>query len=262
MTKSIKKRGRPRGSNPATGKVQSVDRALDLLDMLARQPELTLSEIAEGIGQPISTTHRLLATLAPRGMIEADATAEQRWSIGPGAWRLGTAFLRGADLTQRARPVLHALAQATGETANLALPADGAALLVAQAPGTSVVRAALPIGTRMAADGSALGKVLLAFDAQVNSTQANSAQAEATTAMADEIARIRTRGFAVDDQGHTPGMRCIAAPVRDHSDTVVAAISISGPVQDISAAHLKTLGAAVTEAARRLSESLGAPSGS
>lgn len=256
MTKSIKKRGRPRGSNPATGKVQSVDRALDLLDMLARQPELTLSEIAKGIGQPISTTHRLLATLAPRGMIEADAGAE-RWSIGPGAWRLGTAFLRGADLTQRARPVLHALAQATGETANLALPADGAALLVAQAPGTSVVRAALPIGTRMAADVSALGKVLLAFDAQVNS-----AQAEATTAMADEIARIRTRGFAVDDQGHTPGMRCIAAPVRDHSDTVVAAISISGPVQDISAAHLKTLGAAVTEAARRLSESLGAPSGS
>ena len=91
MAEPVRRRGRPRKETPdAPGTVQALDRAMDLLDLLAARPGLTLSEVAGESGQPPSTVHRVLHTLARRGMVESDP-ATQSWNIGPATFRLGSA---------------------------------------------------------------------------------------------------------------------------------------------------------------------------
>ena len=100
--------GRPLREGPAAGS-PAVDRALMLLETLAEGDGLTLSELGRRLGLAPSTVHRLLAALAARRLAEADP-ATQLWGVGPGAFRLGAAFLRRGGLAERARPVLARLA--------------------------------------------------------------------------------------------------------------------------------------------------------
>lgn len=266
MTESPRKRGRPPKAAPDQGgTIQALDRALDILDLLAGTAGLTLSEIAERSGQSPSTVHRILGTLAARAMVETDPRT-QAWMIGPATFRLGSAFMRRSGIVERARPVLRALMESTGETANLGILNGDAVMFVSQAETHETIRAFFPPGTRSALHASGIGKALLAFgrpgavDALLTGpglprfTERTLADADALKA---DLARIRHRGFAVDDEERTPGMRCIAAPVFDLGGDAVAGISVSGPAHRIGSGHVKTLGAAVVAAAASLSEALG-----
>lgn len=266
MADPVRRRGRPRSAPEASGTIQALDRALDILDMLATQPGLTLSEVAEKMEQSPSTVHRVLHTLAARGVAETDS-ADQTWYVGPAAFRLGSAFMRRSGIVERARPILRGLMEHTGETANLGILNGDSVLFISQAETHETIRAFFPPGTRSPLHASGIGKALLAFG-RPESLRSLLEQTplqrftDKTLTTRDEIetdmARIRTRGFAFDDEERTRGMRCIAAPVFNMAGEAVAGLSVSGPSHRIGHEHVKTLGAVVVSAASALSTAMGA----
>ncbi|MCF3972739.1 HTH-type transcriptional regulator BhcR [Paracoccus salsus] len=266
MAEPQRKRGRPRSAPENAGTIQALDRALDILDLLAAHPGLTLSEVAERMEQSPSTVHRVLHTLASRGVAESDP-ATQSWHIGPATFRLGSAFMRRSGIVERARPILRALMEHTGETANLGILNGDAVLFVSQAETQETIRAFFPPGTRSPLHCSGIGKALLAFGrpetlaALVEHTPLKRFTDKTLTtaeALKEDLARIRHRGFAFDDEEKSRGMRCIAAPVFDLTGEAVAGISVSGPSHRIGHEHVKTLGAVVAAAAQDLSQAMGA----
>lgn len=265
MAEPTRRRGRPRNDSEASGSIRALDRALDVLDLLAAHPGLTLSDVVEKTGQTPSTVHRILHTLTSRHMTESDP-ATQAWYIGPATFRLGTAFMRRSNIVERARPVLNDLMEHTGETASLAILNENSVLFLGQAESQESIRGCFPTGTRAPLHASGVGKALLAFGApeflrdyleQTNLTQFTKATLTTPKDLRDDIARIRARGFAFENEEQNQGMRSIAAPVYDITGQAVASISISGPSYRIGQEHVKTLGATVISAATELTQALG-----
>ncbi|PJN94186.1 IclR family transcriptional regulator, partial [Amaricoccus sp. HAR-UPW-R2A-40] len=164
MDASLKRsRGRPRAFNPSpeTTTVQALDRAIVILKALARGDGMSLTEIAEASEQAPATVYRVLQTYAGHAMVEFDA-ASQLWTVGPEAFRIGSAFLMRTNLVEQARGVMRELTAATGETSNLAI-ADGAEVVfLSQVETHEPIRAFFRPGTRGPIHASGIGKALLA----------------------------------------------------------------------------------------------------
>jgi IclR family acetate operon transcriptional repressor len=256
-------RGRPRGWNEGD-RVKALDRALRILAALADRPGQGLSDLGRELGEAPATLHRILATLAAHGMAETDA--EQGWHVGPGAFRVGSAFLRRTSLAQRAQPVLRALMEETGETANLGIVRGGQVLFLAQAETHAAIRAFFPPGTLSPLHSSGIGKAVLAALPPDRRTAALAEPLEGFTrhtlttadALAADLAAAAARGWAVDAEERHEGMRCIACAVRDASGAPVAGLSVSGPAARMLAAGEERLGRAVVARASELSAALGA----
>lgn len=264
MSAEPRKRGRPRGRKAGSedsGGVRALDRALDVLDAIATGNGLTLSEIANRLDLAPSTVHRVLVTLAGRGVAETDSQS-QAWYVGPTAFRLGSAFMRRSGLVERARPVLRRLMEVTGETANLGILNGDAVLFLSQAETHETIRAFFPPGTRSALHASGIGKALLAY-ARPNDLRRmiSGLRLERFTPMTlaepalllEDLARIRACGYALDNEERTLGMRCIAAPIFDLGREAAAGISVSGPLHRMTDARLAEIARAVTAAGRELS---------
>ena len=141
--------------------MQSLDRALRILAIVAEGDGLSLSEIAEQSGLAASTAYRMLTTLANHGMVEFDET-DQLWSIGVETYRMGSAFLRRRKLVDRARIVMQQLMEKTGETANLGVAEDDCVVFVSQVETHQAIRAFFRPGTRSSFHASGIGKAILA----------------------------------------------------------------------------------------------------
>lgn len=264
MSTEPRKRGRPRGRKAGpddSGGVRALDRALDVLDVIATGNGLTLSEIAQRLELAPSTVHRVLVTLAGRGVAETDSQS-QTWFVGPTAFRLGSAFMRRSGLVERARPVLRRLMEVTGETANLGILNGDAVLFLSQAETHETIRAFFPPGTRSALHASGIGKALLAYARPNDLRQIiRGLRLERFTdrtlaepdLLAEDLVRIRARGYAIDNEERTLGMRCIAAPIFDLGREAAAGISVSGPLHRMTDARLEEVARAVTAAGRELS---------
>ena len=266
MSPETRKRGRPRGRAAGSGAedsggIRALDRALDILDLIASSSGLTLSEIGQRLEMAPSTVHRVLVTLAARGVAETDP-ATQAWHVGPTAFRHGSAFMRRSGLVERARPLLRRLMEQTGETANLGILNGDAVLFLSQAETHETIRAFFPPGTRSALHASGIGKALLAHvpPAQRRLMLQGMALQRFTDktltdadALEQDLARIRARGYSLDNEERTPGMRCIAAPIFDLSGEAAAGISVSGPTLRMSDARLESMSEAVIAAGRELS---------
>lgn len=262
-------RGRPKGfhSDPASVVNQSLDRAIDVLMVLADRGAMTLSEIAVAMDQSPATLYRLLTTFQLRDMVETDPVT-QAWAIGPGTFRLGAAFLRRSDVAERARPAMRRLTEATGETSNLGIERGDQVLFVSQIETQESIRAFFPPGTLSPLHASGIGKALLAWlpDDRVSRLIARTPLDRFTAhtitdpaALAAELRRIRAQGYAFDDEEKAEGMRCIAAPILNIHGEAVAGISISGPSHRITADRVAGIGALVRAAAAEVSRGLGAP---
>jgi IclR family transcriptional regulator, acetate operon repressor len=260
-------RGRPRAFHDKTDQntIQSLDRAMVILDRLASSGGMTLSEIASSLDQSPATAYRVLTTLAGRAIVEHDAL-QQTWHVGAGAFRIGSAFLRRTNLVERARPVMRALMEVTGETANLGVEQGDMVLFVSQVETHESIRAFFPPGTRSPMHASGIGKALLAQypEPRVRAIAARGLDrftarslTDADTLLAD-LAATRTRGYAIDDEEKNDGMRCVAAPIFNATGEPVAGISISGPAARVTPVRLASLGAEVRRAADTLSRALGA----
>lgn len=262
-------RGRPKGSgrvsSEAAGAVQSLDRALRLVAAIAETDGMTLTALAEGVGLPPSTVHRLLATLAAHGFVETNDD-DRTWAIGVEAFRVGQAFPRRLKPAAAARPVMRELMEATGETANIGIFEGGDVVFIGQVESQEPIRAFFRSGERRAAHASGIGKALLATQSAdrvarhlrgrvlERYTPATITEPERLRA---ELEAIRACGYAVDDEERSVGMRCIAAAIFDENGEAVAGLSISGPSQRVTPDRIATLGPAVAAAAARVTRAIG-----
>ncbi|HHI69566.1 MAG TPA: IclR family transcriptional regulator [Rhodobacteraceae bacterium] len=267
MEKQKRLRGRPKSfaAKGTENRIQSLDRALEVLDCIAAANGLTLSEIAERLGQSPATVYRILTTFAARNMLEMDATS-QEWFIGPASFRAGSAFLRRTGVVERARPVMRDLMEETGETANLGIENNTQVLFLSQVETPENIRAFFPPGAQSPMHASGIGKALLAHsDPRRIAKYISSAPLTAFTdntihskaELLAELEKIKKDGYAFDNEEKNIGMRCIAAPIFNSFGEVVAGISISGPSARLSLERIPSVGAVVAKRAAELSTTLG-----
>ncbi len=260
-------RGRPRSFNDtAQGSViRSLDRAMVLLKVVAAGKGMSLTEIAEMSGQPASSAYRVLITLQRHGIVEFDETV-QLWHVGAEAFRVGSAFLGRTSIVEISRGVMQEIMAATGETANLAIADRGEIVFVSQVETHEPIRAFFRPGTRSPIHASGIGKALLAYlpqpqvDALLTSGGLTGYTAKTITdpaAMRTELGAIRARGWAVDDEERTDGMRCIAAPIFNPFGEAIAGISVSGPVTRVTPERDADIGETVCAAASKITRALG-----
>lgn len=245
--------------------MQAVDRALTLLELLAQSGgRLALTELAARSGLSLATVHRLLSTLAARGYVRQDA--DRRYALGTAMLPLGDAAVR--LLGSWAVPYLQQLAAQVGETANLAVLEDDHVVYVAQAPGRHRMRMFTEPGRRVLPHSTAVGKVLLAWQEQdhvrrVVARLGLPARTPRTVvslpAFFAELATVRERGYAVDDEEEEVGVRCLAVPV-GAGPSAVAAISVSAPASRLERDDPEVV-AALQRVAGELAAGLAAPAG-
>jgi IclR family transcriptional regulator, acetate operon repressor len=237
--------------------VQSVDRALDILELLASSPgTLGVTEVARETGLAPGTAHRLLVALARRGWVRQDAG--RRYGVGLAARRLGDAAL--GQVASVAAPALRAAVEVTGETANLAALEGDVMVYVAQSPSPHTLRIFAEVGRRVPLHSTAVGKVVLAgMDparavALLRATD-RPARTEHTLTDLDDLRReldvVRTQGYALDDEEQELGVRCVAVPLPG-GPWASLALSVSGPVERMTREHA----AAVVPPLRRIAGEL------
>ncbi|WP_234553946.1 IclR family transcriptional regulator [Thermus caliditerrae] len=245
---------RPRGKGP--GEVKTLERGLGVLEVLSELGEAGLSPLAERTGLSRSTLYRLLQTLARRGFVEEEGGV---YRVGPRAFTVGQAYLR-KNLLEAVRPEMEALAQATGESVNLAVLAGMEALYLDQAEGTKLVRLFTAPGSRAPLHATGVGKVLLAFRGVPEGLPLTPYTPHTLTspeALERELAGVRRQGYALDNEEKELGVRCVAAPVFGPGGEVVGAISLSAPASRLSLEEAHRLAPRVVEAAWRASLRLG-----
>jgi IclR family transcriptional regulator, acetate operon repressor len=260
-------RGRPRSviSGQDGGAVQSLERAIVILRTVADAEGLSLTEIARIASLPPSTTYRMLTTLQQHGLAEFEE-ASQLWFVGVETFRIGAAFLRRRKLAERGRAIIQALMTVTGETANIALAEPDGVVFVTQAETHAPIRAFFRPGTRSPYHASGIGKAVLAFMADARRAEAlarldyerfTPGTLHSAEALGRDLAEVRARGYALDDEERNIGMRCIAAPVFDEMGTPIGGVSVSGPSVRVDDAFVARSAAAVVNAARELTQAIG-----
>jgi len=258
--------GRPRtrpldGDNGAP--VRALDRGLTILDVLADGAPKSLRDVAGAARLAPSTAHRLLETLSRRGFVDVD-DHDGRYRVGPRAFVVGTAFVRGG-LSEVAHEPMVALRDALGETVNLAVRDADHAVYVHQAEGNRAVRLFTRVGARVPLHASGVGKALLAWadDAERDAVLPHltfAAHAPATftdpVALRGDLRASVERGYALDLEEYEAGVRCAAAPVRD-ARGIVAAMSVSAPLPRFDDERLREAAAALIGSADEVSRRLG-----
>lgn len=257
----------PVRENPRTsGQVQSLSRALWLMNALADCPQgLSLSEVAHRVQLPTSTAHRLLTTLQNERYVRFDSE-RSAWLIGVQAFQVGSTFVRSRDMVTMARPYMRRLMEESGETVNLAISDRMEIVYVAQVECHKMMRAIAGPGGRAKMHCSGVGKALLAYtcEHELNdliehrglSRETAKTFAEPAALRAD-LARIRERGYAIDDEENAIGLRCVASVIFDEHAEPMAGLSISGPMARMTDARLPVLGAAIRQIAAEITGELG-----
>jgi DNA-binding IclR family transcriptional regulator len=248
----------------AAGPVQSVDRAVTILEILARDGEAGVTDVARELGVHKSTASRLFAALDRRELVTQDRS-RGKFRLGVGLVRLAGAAGRGLDVIQESRPVCRALAQEVGETVNLAILAGRDALYLDQVAGPSALSPHNWAGQRIPLHATSDGKVLLAYQPDADLAERLTLPlrrfTEHTITAAGELkqalAEVRQRGYATAAEELEAGLAAVAAPIRDADGRVVASISASGPSFRIPPERIGELAAAVCRAAAEISGRLG-----
>jgi DNA-binding IclR family transcriptional regulator len=245
--------------------VESADRVLRLLECFApHERDVSLGEIAERVGLPKSSVHRLLATLVVHSFVERDE-ATRRYRLGIRLFELGSAAIHERGLHNAAHPVLEGLSASTGETCHLAVLSEGAAVYVYKVDGPASIIMSSRVGGRAPCHATSIGKVLIAWARQDVQRQVRERPMRAYTpntittmkGYEAELAKVRELGYALDLEEFEEGLRCIAAPVRDQSRQVVSALGIAGPRRRFEDKELGRLAEEVVTAAGLLSRNLG-----
>jgi DNA-binding IclR family transcriptional regulator len=255
-------------SNPraeSAGGVQSVDRAVSVLEILAQRGEAGVSEVAADIGVHKSTAFRLLAALEERELVE-QTQDRGKYRLGFGILRLASAVPGQLDVTQQSRGVCEQLAAQIGETVNIAVRRSHFVVNIDQARGPSTVGTHNWVGELTPLHATSSGKVLLAsMTAEERSdVLASSGLARLTphtiTSQRELEAQIEAAardGYASSVEELEEGLNAIAAPVHDHTGGVIAALSVSGPVYRFTEERMHDVTPEVVAAAAAISNRMG-----
>lgn len=242
--------------------VQSVERALDLLEALAQADgALGLSALIRETGLPLATVHRLLATLGARGYTRQDPDS-RRYLLGPSVLKLREPYTQLFGVW--AERHLAELAKVSQETANLAVLDGNHVVYIAQAAAPRRLRMFTRVGNRVLPHASAVGKVLLAFGPREDAERIidhnglphrTAATITDRTRFLDELDMVARQGFATDSGEEEEAVRCLAVPVFVVGQPA-AAMSVSGPAARLESHEQDQLVAEMTRIAAALSASL------
>lgn len=246
------------------GVVQSVDRALTILRLLARDGTLGISELAAELGVHRSTAFRLVATLERHELVEQDGE-RGRYRLGVGVVRLAGATSARLDLVRESRSITTRLAGSVGETVNVAVLVGREALYVDQRSGPSALRHHNWVGQRIPLHATSNGKVLLAHapNGLVEEVIAEPLRRFTARTITDGarlkavLARVRERGYATAVDELEEGLTAVAAPIRGADGAVVGSVSVSGPTFRMPETTLDMVAVQVMTAAQQISQRMG-----
>ncbi|GAA1209636.1 IclR family transcriptional regulator [Prauserella alba] len=251
-------------ANPGGGHVtgaQTVSRAFAVLRLFRdHHGDLGVGAVSKELGLNLSTTHRIVRALVAEGYL-AQNEENERYYLGTAALLLGQAAHHdfGLDVVY---PVLQELARSTGESVNLGVLAADTAVVVERIESAQPLRFTQPPGTRVLLHASSMGKVLLAFNREIETatlkgvarlTRITEKTHATVPALRAELDEIRARGWSTDDEESTIGVRCAAAPICDGSGVARAAIAVQAPAVRVPDGRFGELGPLVVTAAKEIS---------
>lgn len=238
--------------------VKSALRAVQLLEALAVRAGVParLRELADDLDAPRSSVHALLRTMTSAGWVRTDATGTL-YTLGIRALLVGAAFLEADSYVRLVRPVLADLRDELNETVHLArMDGDHIVYLITQESGREPRRISR-VGRWLPASVTSLGKAIYAARGQQPSEPLAALTEKSITdpaAMAADLQATRERGYAIDEQEGTRGLRCVGVALR-YNNPVMDAISCSVPIERMTAERLEQIASALTRAARQLEDS-------
>lgn len=255
-----------------SARVKSAERVLDLIEAVAANKEgLTFPSLLQVTGFPKSSLHQLLGVLTARRYFTFDERT-RLYSLGVRVWENGQAFVKGRDIALHSRDAMEVVAARLNETVQLACLDHTENIYLAKADSTHPLRLQSEVGGRLSAHATGLGKAMLAnlTDEEVRRRFAGKDLFRMTPntlttipGLLEELENVRRTGFAVDNEEYTPGLFCIAVPIRDQFNQTLAAISVSIPLfrmsLDLASSGLAELADASLVITRRLGGTEGDP---
>lgn len=246
--------------------VKSAERALAILELLTTtERPLTFTDIADSLQYPRSSLHGLLRTLVERGWADFDLT-HRSYTLGIRTLEAGNVYTRCLGLVERALPLMEQIRDSIDETVQLAVLDGMQNVYVAKVDGKQTLTLASEVGRRLPAYATGVGKVLLAglgHDDLVQRLRVARLQPFTQNTILDKqrllatLEQVRRRGFAVDNEEYTIGLRCVAVPIYDYSRHTVAGLSVSVPTIRFTPKHRERAHAMLTDAAGQISAALG-----
>lgn len=248
------------------GSVQSVERAMSLLELLGQEDDgMRLTDLASRSALSLSTTHRLLTTLQKRRFVEFDRM-HGLWHVGRQCFTVGSTFVRHRNYVAVAMPFLRELRDKTRETANIGIIEDGELVTLAQVESREIMRATSRVGGRSPVHATAMGKAILAtyppssvagVIGRITWLKLTQKTIRNEAELRGALVRSASDGYAVDDEEYVPGLRCVAAPVFDQQGEAFFAVSISGLASRVTRERIETIGPLVAATANAITSSLG-----
>lgn len=246
--------------------VQTLNRALDIIELLSLEQEsIGVTDIGQRTGLHKSTVHRLLNALADRGYVEKNPK-NGTYKLGLKFIEISSLFLNKLELKTEARPYLRRLAEQVGQPVHLAILMGRDAVYIDKVEAVNSIRMYSQIGRRVPVYCTAIGKVLLSgleqdeLAALLDELEFRSYTVN-TIKTKDELLahvnRARELGWAVDDEEHEDGIRCVSAPVYDYTGKIIAAVSVSGDRKVINENRDDEISTYVMDAAADISKRMG-----
>ncbi len=249
----------------------AVERTLQILEALAQRGPLTNSELSRRLEIPKSSASYILRTLEQHGYLRREAST--------GKYRLGLKMLSfthgamaGLDIREIALPLLRQLVERSRLTAHLAILDHGEAVYIEKVDAPGFVKMDTWVGRRLPVNATAVGKTLLAWlpqpeveaiikqpgqHGQHGLKKLTPKTITTHAAFLRELEKVRAKGYAIDDEENSPGVRCLAAPVFDSLGQVAASVGVSGTTTQNDRAHLPKVAEMVKATARKISQQLG-----
>ncbi len=248
-----------------TYNITSVQRCLRLLSLFSQSPAgLSASEVAKQSGLPVSTVHRFLVNLENAGFL--DCSESGKYHLGIECFSIGHAALTQLDIRRLSLPYLQTINQHTRETIHLTVRQGLTAVYVEKLDSPEHLRIFSRIGASVPLYCTAVGKVLLAFLPQeelrkllpqITLRRFTPGTIVNLQELEQHLQRVRKAGHAYDLEEHEPHIRCVAAPIWDHSGSVIASLSLTAPAVRMSVMRLRQLAPTIQEAGLQISRELG-----
>ncbi|WP_433544036.1 IclR family transcriptional regulator (plasmid) [Streptomyces sp. CA-294286] len=247
--------------------VPAVTRALDILELfLEGDGTLSAPDITRKLGLPRTTVHELVTTLAARSYLVPVPEQPGRYRLGVRTYQLGSRYAEQLDLAAEGQNVAREVAETCDETVHVAVLEGADVIYIAKVDSTHAVRMVSAAGRRLPAHCTSVGKMLLAslpeseLRARIDGRELAAMTPNSITepgALSAALADVRARGLAVEHRESNPDVSCVAAPVRDSSGRVVAALSVSVPMIRWTEERERELGELAAKGAADLSLRLG-----
>jgi len=249
----------------ANENIHSIERALDIIELLASEPEgLGISAIAKHTSLAKSTAYRIVSTMQRRNYISK--TDKGTYRIGLGLIESVSCYINGLELQTEARPYIGQITNELGLTAHLGILDGAEVIYVEKLDYFSRIRHYTDVGIRVPAYSCSLGKCLLAnYSAKdirnifekVSMQKITSHTITSIDELLSDLENVRKRGWAIDDEESKYGFRCLGAPVYDYRGDIIAAISASGSISVFPKERIQSVADFITEKALLISRSLG-----